>query len=161
MEGFQDRFVVVQLSERSLEDHQEGVVDTGMADVMSYGRYQESQGIKRPEQGCNGRRVFASVRWNRGGWKRGQRAKLHYEEENGLKNINHVAKVVVVHEVVVCSSAGHQKSLQIICITYVRLGVPATQFASHVDQEILTCRQPPTVKFWHSQGMLQHKKGSV
>lgn len=50
MKGFEYRFVVVELSQRCIESNKEGIVDTGMPNIMADGGDQESQSVKRLQQ---------------------------------------------------------------------------------------------------------------
>ncbi len=63
VEGFQDRLIVVQLSERGVQLDQEHVVDTRMADIMSNRRYEESERFKRTQETCDRCLIVRERRW--------------------------------------------------------------------------------------------------
>jgi hypothetical protein len=68
---FENRTIVVQLGEWRIQCHQETVVDAGMADIMTNGRDEKRQGLKRPKKLCDWRLVTSrgqhaigrTIRW--------------------------------------------------------------------------------------------------
>ena len=106
MEGFQNRTVVVQLSQWCVQCYQKAVVDTRMSDIVTNGGDKESQGFERPEENSYG--GFYRRQGSRTSPRRIRRQApcTDKEVERGLQNIDDVAKVMIGHKTVVGSTAG-------------------------------------------------------
>jgi len=115
MEGFQNRTVVVQLSQGCVQCYQKAVVDTRMSDIVTNRGDEESQGFKRPEEMSY--RRFYRRRGGRASSRRIRRQAPYMDEkvERGLQNIHDVAKVMIGHEAVVGSTAGEKEAMQLVC----------------------------------------------
>ena len=95
---------------------------------------------------------------------------MHEEVECGLQHVDHMAKVVIGHKVVVCSTASHKKADQLVWL--IRSSAPGSHGCSQDkegENEVesaggsaadlsnkLTCRHPPFFEVRHTECMLEH-----
>jgi hypothetical protein len=120
MKGFENGTVVKELSERGVERYKEGIVNPRVANVVAYGGNKKRQGVKRLQDGCEHALLGRAARVVL--WVRRYGPELDQEMKHGLQNVDDMAKVVVVHEIVVRRAAGVEIHHQVV---WIKLASPA------------------------------------
>lgn len=112
MERLEDGPIVVQLREGSVERHEEGIVDTRVADIVAKRRDQESKCVKGLEH-CRHGIIRCSLGVS-GDLIRRKQADLQKKVKDRLKNVDNVSKVVIQDEIVISPPRSHDEDGQVI-----------------------------------------------
>jgi hypothetical protein len=112
MKGFENGTVVKELGERGVERNEKGIINSRVADVVADGGNKKRQSVKGLQYGCEYALLGGAVRLVL--WVGRDGSELDQEVKHGLQDVNDMAKVVVVYEVVVRRAAGVEIHHQVV-----------------------------------------------
>ena len=112
MKGFENGAIIVKLSQRCVESDEKGVVDTGVANIVTECCNKQGQGVEWLQHGGDcvarvGAGIACDLVWR-------QQADLKQEIEDCLKDVDHVSEIVIEDEIVVCFAAGHDEDRKFV-----------------------------------------------